>query len=355
MAEKVSSRIRLVKILQILNKSSIEEPVEVAEIVDALNADGIVCNRKTIYSDLRDLVDADIGIFECEKIKSAKGTKNKFYKERAFELSEIKLLVEALQGSTFIPERETDELCNKVYDNLCSKGNAEKIKNTVVLSTVQKRTNRISIANIETIHEAIIDELKIAFNYFDIGLNGQKEYRINKKTKEKKEHLISPICTIEKEGKYYLLGYSDGEKDITPFRIDKMDNMRFVHKKRKQIGEEEKKNLTELAQTAFGMYVSEIIPVKFKIKSSILNQMYDRFGENIEILVDSNNSEIYYFTAKVQLSPPFYAFVSQYGDSIEILGPVQARQGYIDHLKKVIAPYVKQNSYKGVDFDSFLH
>ena len=61
MAEKISSRIRLVKILQIINKSSIEEPVEVAEIVEALNAEGIACNRKTIYSDLRDLVEADIG------------------------------------------------------------------------------------------------------------------------------------------------------------------------------------------------------------------------------------------------------------------------------------------------------
>ena len=103
MPKSDNQKLKILYILDYLQKNSHQEhPVRAGELIAMLEKHSILCDRKTIYSDIAALQDYGIDII------STTGKNGGYYVgQRVFELPELKLLIDAVQSSRFLTERKS--------------------------------------------------------------------------------------------------------------------------------------------------------------------------------------------------------------------------------------------------------
>ena len=103
MPKGTNQKFKLYRLAQImLEKTDEEHYITMPEIMESLAEYNITADRKSIYTDLRDLSVLGIEV-EGEPI----GNRYHYHVvSRTFELPELKLLVDAIQSSKFITEKK---------------------------------------------------------------------------------------------------------------------------------------------------------------------------------------------------------------------------------------------------------
>ena len=124
-----NQKLKILYILDYLQKNSHQDhPVRASELAKMLEGHGILCDRKTIYSDIAALQDFGIDILIY------RGKNGGYYiGERQFQLPELKLLIGAVQSSRFLTEEKSLELIDKLC-RLCSQEEAEQVRRNVVVA-----------------------------------------------------------------------------------------------------------------------------------------------------------------------------------------------------------------------------
>lgn len=149
--EKMTSMPFICDILVILMDD--EHYITMPEIMDELAKYNITADRKSLYNDLRDLSILGIDV-EGEPI----GNRYHYHVvNRAFELPELKLLVDAIQSSKFITEKKTNALIKKL-ETLVSKYDAQKLQRQVYVSGRIKTMNESIYYTVDAIHNAISEK-----------------------------------------------------------------------------------------------------------------------------------------------------------------------------------------------------
>ena len=112
MPKSDNQKLKILYILDYLQKNSHQDhPVRAGELIAMLEKHSILCDRKTIYSDIAALQDYGIDII------STTGKNGGYYVgQRVFELPELKLLIDAVQSSRFLTERKSRELIEKLTE-----------------------------------------------------------------------------------------------------------------------------------------------------------------------------------------------------------------------------------------------
>ena len=171
--------------------------ITMPEIMDELAKYNITADRKSLYNDLRDL--SILGIYvEGEPI----GNRYHYHVvNRAFELPELKLLVDAIQSSKFITEKKTNALIKKL-ETLVSKYDAQKLQRQVYVSGRIKTMNESIYYTVDAIHNAISENKKIKFQYYQWNVKKEMELRHNGAW-----YHISPWGLSWYNENYYLVGY----------------------------------------------------------------------------------------------------------------------------------------------------
>ena len=77
-------------------------------------------------------------------------------------------------------------------------------------------------------------------------------------------------------------------------------------------------NLSEYTKQAFRMFSGEPKKVTLQFDRTIIGQIYDQFGEKIE--VKELSDDVFQVTSEVQISPTFIGWLMQYGDKITVSG-----------------------------------
>ena len=173
MPKSDNQKLKIFYILDYLEQNShADHPIRAAELIDVLkNRHDILCERKTIYSDIAALQDYGIDIV------SVPGKNGGYYiASRNFELPELKLLIDAVQSSKFLTEKKSRDLIEKLCKQ-CSVHDARLMRRDVVVSGRVKSMNETIYYNVDTIQEAIGRNQQIRFRYFDWGIDGQRHYR----------------------------------------------------------------------------------------------------------------------------------------------------------------------------------
>lgn len=101
------TKIKLLKLWEILSVGSDEDhPLSTSEIIDKLKSQGVECDRKTLYEDIRTLNEYGYEVL-CEK-----GQRSNRYcvVDRSFDVPELHILMDAVQAAGFITEKKTAEL-----------------------------------------------------------------------------------------------------------------------------------------------------------------------------------------------------------------------------------------------------
>ena len=312
MPKSDNQKLKIFYILDYLQRySHPEHPVRAAELIDMLDKHhNILCERKTIYSDIAALQDYGLDIVSIPR-KSG----GYYIASRNFELPELKLLIDAVQSSRFLTEKKSRELIEKLC-NQCSVHDARLMRRDVLVSGRVKSMNETIYYNVDTIQEAISRNCQITFRYFDWGLDGKRKYR-------DRHYQASPYGLCQDNENCYLLAFSD-RHGITSYRVDRMAEIRLLESPRIPCPELTGKALTEHANRLFQMYSGQESTVKLRFHRSLVNVVIDRFGRDILLIPDGEDHFV--FTVNVAVSPMFLSWVIGFGKKAKILHPESVAQ-----------------------------
>ena len=328
MPKSDNQKLKIFYILDYLKEHSHQDhPVRTAELLTMLERQhNIVCDRKTVYSDIAALQDYGVDIV------SIPGKNGGYYiASRIFELPELKLLIDAVQSSKYLTEKKSRELIEKLCQQ-CNEQDAALMKRNVLVSGRVKSMNETIYYNVDTIQEAISQNKQITFRYFDWDLNGRRRYR-------EKEYLASPYGLCQDNENCYLLALSQ-RHGVTSYRVDRMTDIQLTGENRIPCPELTGKALVDHANRLFQMYSGDAVTVKLRFHRSLLNVVIDRFGKDTMLIPDGE--EHFNFTVNVAVSPMFLSWVIGFGSKAQILYPAsvaeQCRQLCLEAMSQYTTP-----------------
>ncbi len=307
MPKSDNQKLKIFYILDYLQQNSHQNhPVRAAELLSMLERQhNIVCDRKTVYSDIAALQDYGVDIV------SLPGKNGGYYiASRNFELPELKLLIDAVQSSRFLTEKKSRELIEKLCSQ-CSIYDARLMRRDVLVSGRVKSMNETIYYNVDAIQEAIAQNKQISFRYFDWGLDGKRRYR-------DRDYQASPYGLCQDNENCYLLAHSP-RHGVTSYRVDRMSDIQSTADLRTPCPELTGKALVEHANRLFQMYSGETTTVKLRFHRSLINVVIDRFGRDTMLIPDGG--EHFVFTVNVAVSPMFLSWVIGFGAKAKILHP----------------------------------
>lgn len=330
MAENMQ-KIKLLKLYELLrNETDESHPISRRDLCDRLNELGISSNVRTLSKDIEVLQENGFEIMSYLK------DKERFYYIPEHELSipEIKILIDAVQAASFITEKKTAELVEKVAA-LAGSHCAELLKKNMVCFNTRKHTNEAVLYTVDSIEDAIIRKKKIAFNYFHLNEKAEREYVLTP-TGRKKRYYVEPVALVFNEDNYYLMGYMARHPGKTAsYRIDRIDRIEVVEESvLSEEALEKIETVAEFTEQAFKMFSGELEKVVLQFDRSLVDPVFDKFGEDTTMIsVDERTCKAIVY---IQISPTFFGWTAQFGQRMKVLEPEHVMERYKEHLKDII-------------------
>ncbi len=310
MPKGTNQKFKLYRLAQImLERTDDDHYITMPEIITALGEYEITADRKSIYTDLKDL--EVLGI-EVEGEPAGKGY-HYHVVSRPFELPELKLLVDAIQSSKFITEKKTNTLIRKL-EKLVSRYEAMKLQRQVYVSGRIKTMNESIYYTVDAIHNAISENKKIRFQYYQWNVKKEMELR-----REGAYYCVSPWGLSWDDENYYLVGYDSEAREIRHYRVDKMLHIRMTEEPREGREHFQKLDMADYAKKSFGMFGGKEEKVKLLVDNSLAGVMIDRFGK--DIIMVPGKGEHFTVNVTVHVSRQFLGWIFSLGEKVKILGP----------------------------------
>ena len=318
--KSMRQKMKLLYLIDIFSRESDDEHVlSINDLIRRLDSLGIKSERKSIYNDIDCLREYGVDI---ERRDGKNG--GYFIAERDFELPELKLLVDAVQSSKFITASKSSKLIKKI-GSLCSEYEERKLDRSVFVANRVKAMNESIYFNVDAIHNAMTENRKIQFRYFEWKIDGQKHFRNNGDF-----YRASPWSLVWDDEYYYLVAFDEKSRELRHYRVDKMSSISELDEER------EGKNCAEDFDTAlyskqmFGMFGGESAIVTLLCENSLAGVIFDRFGRDIiPRFPDKGHFEI---DVRVSVSPVFIGWVFGFNGKIKIISPDFAREEYRNML-----------------------
>lgn len=297
------------------------------EIIAHLASKGIRADRKTIFSDI-DRLENDYNM----EIVRGRGYR---VAHPQFEPRELRLMIDSVQSAKFITESEVSTITNKIKDlaDVYTKPTLER--RSYVSERIQNKKESV-VAYTDTIHAAISRDSQISFKYAHF----RPSFDDNKKrySKNGEPYVVSPFALYWNNGNYYLYAYLTEYQDFRFFRIDRMESIKLLTKKRDGREEFTASALQRNRKAkVFDMYTGEVSKVRLRAVNAIADAVIDAFGRNVMLMPDDENHFI--VTVDVEVSPTFFAWLTNFGKRIEIVGPPKVREEMKLFIKRIDALY----------------
>ena len=328
MPRGTNQKFKLNRLAQImLEKTDDDHYITMPEIMAALGEYEITADRKSIYNDLRDLETLGIEV-EGEPV----GNRYHYHVvSRPFELPELKLLVDAIQSSKFITERKTNALIRKL-EKLVSKYEAIKLQRQVYVSGRIKTMNESIYYTVDTIHNAISENRKIRFQYFQWNVKKEMELRHNGAY-----YHISPWGLSWDHENYYLVGYDSDAEKIKHYRVDKMLHLQMTEEEREGKEHFARMNMADYAKKSFSMFGGKEQEVKLLVENRLASVIIDRFGKNVMLIpVDEEHFSV---NVDVYVSNQFLGWIFSLGESVKIVEPDEVVERMKQEIERLRVQY----------------
>lgn len=318
----------------LLEKTDENHGLTVNELISELERYGITSERKSIYDDLHIL--ESFGLDICtEKSK----TTRYYIGSRDFQISELKLLVDAVQSSKFITEKKSFELIRKV-ESLASENEAKLLQNQVIISNRVKTANETIYYNVDRLHDAINKNRAVTFCYneWSLCLGSTEKLRLRKR-RGGALYRVSPWALCWDDENYYLIAFDENSEQIRHYRVDKMEKITVLDDRRRGAEEVGKIDLADYAKSTFSMFAGESEELTLSVDKSLVGVIADRFGKNVFITSDKNNDDRFILKVRVNISGQFFGWLFALGDKIELVGPEDVRLRFRQRVESIMKIY----------------
>ena len=288
------------------------------EIIDEMTKAGYRVTRNTLKDDIDSL-----NAFGFDVVVNREFSNQIFVGSRTFELTEARLLVEAVASSRFISPAKSDQLIRKLKRAV---GPNERKKLTPHIMTKRhiKSDNKEIYYNVDEILDAYEEEKKVRFRYFDYSPEKKKVYR-----NAGKFYSVSPYFMIWSEDYYYMVGFSDDDGEIRTYRIDRMNKTQKSEED--AVPRPEGFDDTDYCRKVFDMYEGTEQEVVLECRNRVMKNIIDRFGVDVETWIVSD--EKFRARATVSASRTFYAWVFGFLGDIQIVEPQEMKDEFLEICK----------------------
>ena len=331
MAARSGQKLKLFYIIEILKKYTDEEhPMNATQICDKLSAYNVTAERKAVYNDIEQLIFLGFDI-----IKTRVPQSGFFLGSREFEIPEISLLSDAVKTAKFISVKKTRELVSKL-DDMMSVYQVSSKKMGIYIDEDSKTKNEEIYYTIDTVSRAIEDRKQVKFKYTlrKIGDNKQIETNTTERT-------VSPYVLTWQDDHYYLIGNYEKYDNLIHLRIDRMHAAEETETPIRPFSEvSDYKNYFDVAdytKRLFGMFGGKIEEIELKCSKDMLEQVLDRFGENI--FISKLTEKTFNFTYSAAVSDALVTWIINFGDKIEAVKPKSLRNMIKDRITSINGIY----------------
>lgn len=322
-------RTRLLKIWEILQKETDEDhPMGTEALRARLTELGIEVHRTTLYEDIALLNEAGY------EVLSRRGRSNQYYVlDRAFSNPELHILMDAVQAASFITEKKTAELVDKIAA-LAGSQRGLVLKRNIVQFNTAKSANESIYYSVDEIVNAINNGKKIIFLYFDYDEHHNKVYR-----RGGHHYVVSPFATVFSDGHYYLVIYDGRYKKMSHYRIDRMERVEMIDEPLELPEDGQAFDIANYKKQLFGMYSGKTTAVRLEVDRDLIGAIFDLFGESTKLV--SSGEKTVTFTADVQLSQLFYGWCCSFGDKLRIVAPAAVVRDFAAYTEKLAEAYAR--------------
>ena len=326
----MTNKQRIVRMLRLFQTQTDEEhPISTFEIIEYFKGLGTAIDRNTTRDDVDTLNACGIEVIILE------GRPNRYYfTDSRFQLPELKLLVDAVEGSKFITAKKSGELVAKII-SMASTGYADQLNRHLYTVGRIKPENENIYYVIDAIFRAIQTGQRISFQYFRYDANRERVPRHGGDP-----FVLSPYAMLYNEDKYYVLGYYSLFDKITTFRVDRMGIPEILaepaHPKPEGF------DPVDYTVDVFSMYEGSLETVELLCENDMMDSIVDRFGEE----ADTQTADTGHFLvrAQVSVSRTFFAWVFQFAGKIQIMGPASVKMQYQEMLGKALGADAEQEA-----------
>lgn len=325
MSSGQAKKLYIMYILEILKKYSDDRHrLKQQDIIDIMKKDyDVACERKAVARNISDL--QELGY----DIETGGGY---YLAERDFEDSELRLLIDSVLASRYIPAKQAKDL----VDRLAGQSNIYFKKQVRHVSNIEKMEHTAGqlFYTIEVLSQAIEDNRKVKFFY-----NRYDETKTLKKTSREK-HLVNPYQIVVANGRYYLIGNMDKYSNSTHFRVEKISDVEITDMSAKPVREvdefQNELNLPKHMAEHVYMFSGKSQLVRLRVSESGINDVIDWLGSDIQITRESKDTLLVDVTANPQ-AMKYWAV--QFGEKVEILLPEALREEVRELVTKIYNKY----------------
>ncbi|MEG1805314.1 MAG: WYL domain-containing protein [Clostridia bacterium] len=318
----------ILRILQVLEEySSDVSPMTQGDIIGKLQSNfEIECERKAVARNLETLEKIGYNIVK---------TKDGVYldKNRTFENSELRLLIDGVLGSPHINETQSAKLIAKLI-SLADKDFKSHVSHVYNMNGYHKTKSPLFFYNIEILDEAIEKGSMVEFMYNAYDENGELT------AKKDHRYLLNPYQLIVFNEHYYVIGNVDKYDNLTVYRIDKITEIEIKTEKRKDVttlpGYEKGLNVGKFKTTLPYFFIQEPEKIEVVCDNFMTDHLVDRFGKEIRFeKVDENHVK-----GTLHASAKAFSYLAmQYGEFMEVIKPDSLREEIKNKMQKMSEKY----------------
>lgn len=313
-------KIKLLKLLELLRQETDEDhPMRTAEICERLEQMSISSERRTLAMDIATLNEYG---YEVMSRRVGKG-KAYYVEDRSFSIPELKMLIDAVQGSNSITEKKSLELIAKLADLSGSHCSALLKRSAVKFNTI-KHTNECIYYTIDSLEKALRTNKKISIVYFHLDENGSKVYHT-----EGGVHVIEPISLIYDSNEYYLTCYDAECRENRNYRLDRIERVELLDDVICDETRSRRRGIARYKASIFRMYGGDTEKVALEFDRSVIESIYDTFGLSTKI---RPCGEWFSANVDVQISPTFWGWVFQFAGRMRVTEPLYVKEEYTHQL-----------------------
>ena len=230
-----------------------------------------------------------------------------------FTQEEQNNIVQALQILKSSNYPDADKLLNKVAGLFSHNLQSEWLEiDFSYWGSPEKERN-----NITALERAIINKYVITFTYFNAELTVTHQ-------------TVEPLKLVFKSHSWYLVAYSENKKDIRTFKMSRIRELQITS----QLFDRELPKDFSITPVYKEEYNTPVFILHFSEK--IAYKVYDEFQEKYIKKLDDGTLEV---TFRYQLRDWTFLYLLSFGEYVEIIEPVEARNILKEKAKKIFSMY----------------
>lgn len=328
-----NSRIRLLKVLEILKQTDEDHRLTIPDIQEKLKKSDILSERKAIAKDIASLEEAGYPI-----LRPSGNRQDGFAMlDPLFEEYQWKILADSVAAARFLTLTDSKHLIEQILKATTVNGR-NLIKDTTKINRDYKSEDFKNKYKISTIFTSIIKKRQITFKYKESdGLNAKLKNKI---------YTVSPYALILWHEEYYLIAAGKNHDNPIHYRIERMVNIKPTHIPTRPMDEIEgltnekhKEDIQGYIRRTNDLWGgTQLIKLKLACPKEMQSYLRRQFGKSI-IFTHNKTTDLYETAVQVYDNDGLYYTLARYGNNIRLIAPKQVKERYITFLKNILSHY----------------